>query len=120
MTTSNKPEKISIASVEWSIDWDAKLKAGTLGLCDAAVYLIKISSSVEAEDASRSTLLHEIIHALYFTYGFRPSQKDAHDHEEEVVAFLSSALFDTMIKNPTVSSYLFPATKTVRKTNGGN
>jgi len=106
--------------VEWSIDWEAKLKSGTLGLCDAASYLIKISAAIEGEDARRSTFLHEIIHSIYFTYGFRPSQKDAHDHEEEVVAFLSSALFDTMIKNPDVAAYLFPPQKNVRKTNGGN
>lgn len=120
MTTSSKPEKIVVASVEWSIDWEAKLKSSTLGLCDAASYLIKISGLIEAEDARRSTLLHEIIHSIYFTYGFRPSQKDSHDHEEEIVAFLSSALFDTMVKNPEVATYLFSAPKTARKTSGGN
>lgn len=120
MTTSSKPDKIIISSLEWSIEWNAKLKSDTLGLCDAALYTIKISNALEAEDAIRSTLLHEIMHAIYFTYGFRPSQKDSHDHEEEVVAFLSSALFDTLLRNPAVLSYIFSTTKPARKTSAGN
>lgn len=117
---SNKPVNITIASVEWTIDWESKLKSGTLGLCDAASYTIKISALLEKEDARRSTLLHEIIHAIYFTYGYRPSQKDAHDHEEEIVAFLSSALFDIMIKNSEVFTYIFAGPKPARRANGGN
>jgi hypothetical protein len=111
LTKFKKPIKFILASVEWTIEWDAKLKSGTLGLCDSETYSIKISKSIEREDARRSTLLHELMHAIYFTYGFKPSQKDSHDHEEEVVSLLSSALFDVLFCNANLTSYLFDKSK---------
>lgn len=101
------PSEIYIGSLRWSIDWNAKLKSGTLGLCESSDFEIKISKHLKSDDSKRSTLLHEIIHAIYFTYGFKPSQKDAHEHEEEVVAFVSSALYDTLVRNPSVAYFIF-------------
>ena len=102
-----RPESLYIGSLEWTIDWNAKLKAGTLGLCDQAAFLIRISKTPDREDVRRSTLFHEIIHAIWFTYGFRPALKDHHDHEEEVVSFISSALYDTFVSAVHVAYYIF-------------
>lgn len=101
------PTEMYIGSIRWTIDWDAKLKSGVLGLCESADFQIKISKHLKSDDARRSTLLHEVIHATYFTYGYRPSQKDSHEHEEEVVAFISSALYDTFVRNPDVAYFIF-------------
>jgi hypothetical protein len=102
-----RPDYLYIGSIRWTIEWDAKLKAGTLGLCEQAAFTIRISKTPDSEDVRRSTLLHEIMHAIWFTYGFRPSIKDPDDHEEQVVAFLSSGVYDTMVNNLHVAYYIF-------------
>jgi hypothetical protein len=101
------PSKIIVGSVAWKIVWNADLENETLGLCESSKYEIHISKTVEALDAKRSILLHEILHAVYFTYGFRPTQKDHHEHEEEVVSFLASALFDTFARNQDIAAFVF-------------
>jgi hypothetical protein len=104
---SERPQKITIASLTWSIDFNPKLAANVFGMCDSAKLLIQISSTPDQEEVRRSTLLHEIMHALFFTYGFKPTFDEKTETEEEIVSFMSSALYDTLIKNPDVASYIF-------------
>jgi len=110
MSKSNIPNKIEIGSLEWKIDWNADLRSNVLGVCDSKIFTIKISKKSPTVKIKKSTLLHEILHAIYFTYGFTPCQKDSHDHEEEVVSFLSSALFDVLSQNPALHYYIFSDT----------
>ena len=91
----------------WAIQWDSKLKSGTLGLCDSANYTIKISQNIKAEDVLRATLLHEVMHALYFTYGFKPESSNRYEGEEEVVSFISSGMFDIFCQNTKLAKYIF-------------
>jgi hypothetical protein len=104
--SDKRPEKIIIASLEWRIDYNAKLGASVLGMCDAAKYLIQISKTPDIEDVRRATLLHEVLHAIWFTYGFKPTADEKHEVEEEIVSFVSSALFDVFACNPDLAAYI--------------
>ena len=106
MSETKRPKEIVIASLKWRIDYNPKLSANTFGMCDSAKLLIQIASTPDSEEVRKSTLLHEIIHALFFTYGFKPNFEDRDDTEEEIVSFISSALYDTFAKNPEVSRYI--------------
>lgn len=96
-----------IASVLWEIDWNCDMKKGFLGYCDCEKYTIRISSSIKKEDIRRSVLLHEISHAIWFSFGFSPTKADAYESEEEIVSFFSTAYYDTFVNNLNVAGYVF-------------
>lgn len=107
MSDSNRPDSMYIASVLWQIDWECDMKKGYLGYCDSEKYTIRISSSIEKEDIRRSVLLHEISHAIWFSFGFSPNSKKIYDLEEEVVSFFATTYYDTFVNNLNVAGYIF-------------
>lgn len=75
------------------------------GFVDKEKGLIGIGMQ-ESEDTMRSTLLHEILHALIKTYnilGYEVAEGD----EENIVRRLEAPLFEVMKKNPHIIKYLW-------------
>lgn len=66
---------------------------------------ISISDTVAVE-IQKETLLHEIIHAILMQSGVEIDNK----LEESIVRSISPMLFDTLLRNPQLTSYLFGET----------
>ncbi len=101
---SNLPEKIKIAGTDWTIEskpMDSMEKYhGTFGLTYSmqSKIIIVITGNNHADV---DTLLHEIFHAIFFTYGI---QED--DDEERTVAALGTAWVQVLRDNPELRKYI--------------
>ena len=80
---------------------EKELETGLFGYGDHKALIFGISSEA-ALDVQKETLMHEVLHALFWLVG-KPLTTDA---EEDVVARLSPLLLDTLQRNPTLVSYL--------------
>jgi hypothetical protein len=102
-----RPNEVIIGSLKWKIVWDRKLVEGTFGICDYSVFEIAISDFIKNEDVKKSTLLHEILHAASFNYGFHVPDGGKSKREEAFVSFASSVIYDILMVNPDVKNYIF-------------
>lgn len=112
-----RPSSVKVGFYEYAIIWATEeewLSGGfdveKQGTCDAngARLNIRITPNVH-EQILRETLLHEIIHAIWWTLGLREfpiKTKDLEASEEEMVLRLTHPLLAVIQENPDVMAYL--------------
>lgn len=98
-----RPKKVIIAHTPWKIVYDPELLDA--GLCWHTSHEIHVCSSMP-EQGIRSALLHELLHAVAWTYGFHP---DMDDLEESVVSLFSVPVLTLLQENATLRQYLLPS-----------
>ena len=81
------------------------IQAGRFGECDTSLAIIRVDDGWSKEKAA-NTLLHEIMHAIFFEYNMCDE-----DDEERIVCTMSNALITVMTDNPIVSLYIFGENK---------
>lgn len=114
-----RPDKIKIGPFTWDIDYKAegKLKdihrAGgedMMGCTFPDKLLILIGVDERPEQAIKDTFLHELLHAIIFTFSikvpFSMDEKEEFEREEVLVSQLSSGLLDTMQTNTHLMDWL--------------
>lgn len=87
--------------------WEVRLISSELasakkvfGLCDVDTRIISIDESL-SPDKLLDTVLHEILHAVYYTQNLLPSRD-----EEYTVTSLSRGLTAVLLLNPSLSSFI--------------
>jgi len=95
------PTKIRILALDFKIeDWHPHEACTKFGEFKPLASLIKVDFSTEKISAL-DTLLHEINHAIYWTYGM-----DDEDKEERVVSIMSSAWVQVYRDNPWLLEFI--------------
>lgn len=106
---SNKPRTVMVGNFKYRIIWnkDAKVmkKNKCLGACWLHSQEIWISSALN-EESKRHVFLHEIFHAIWYSYGFNPKLVKK-TYEEDTVCLITPAFLQVMDDNPKVRDYLF-------------
>lgn len=103
MASVERPRKILIAHMEWSIEWPSELEDGLKGLCDTDAQVIKVAAKLDPA-SQRHVLLHEILHAIWYSCAVMPRLRRS-DVEEDTVGALSGPLMDA-IRQPGVAEFL--------------
>jgi len=98
-----RPTRVEIASIEWKIVYSNK--GSDLGNCVHKDQTIIIRSSLP-KATMRHVLLHEILHAIWYSYGVNPDL-DPGEVEESIINILSGPLVEVMNNNPQVVKFLF-------------
>lgn len=109
------PMAVQVGPVLWDVvlvpDSDLERFRATdenlLGLADPRTATISLASDA-APDVMRETLLHEILHAVYFGTGspLHRAHRGGAEAEEVAVSSLSPTLLDVLQRNPLVVHYL--------------
>ena len=87
-----------------------------LGGTDLNHQIIKLRGPEEMSEAQAlETLVHEVLHAVFYTFGLRHHVRDHHD--EELVGVLAPALIHTLRNNPDLVTAITTAA-TESPTNG--
>lgn len=108
---SARPKKIKLASQTWKIvwvpePWEDDAGDVVLGECCTIRMEIRVCTSRPLA-AQKETLLHELIHAIFSTFGLTvPARGKAFDREEEVVSFLAEPMLMLMQQNPKLVAWL--------------
>lgn len=98
-----RPNKAIICSTPWTISYHRDLGSPEAGITYLLEHKIKICSRMP-EQAIKATLLHELLHALSWTFGFHP---DPEELEESVVSLFSAPLLQLLQENDKIRTYLF-------------
>lgn len=93
------PKSIQVGPTLWEIreiDLDDECEWGNIkhNTC-----IISIASDTDLQ-VQQSTLLHEVLHAIWFTVGL------PHTYEEKVISAMEALLLDTIKRNPELMIYL--------------
>lgn len=101
-----RPTSIKIGLAEWTITYGKKTAKGEeVGLTSPAKHTIWVYGGMH-EQSIRTTLLHGVMHAIAWTYGFYPGGKDI---EEAVVSMFAAPLLTVLQENATLREYLMPS-----------
>lgn len=95
------PSSVKVGPLVWKILYKRGLK-DAVGETHLRRQVICIEKGVP-DSSIKVTLLHEIFHAIAWTYGFHPDKKDL---EESVVSLFSAAILGVFQDNPEVLAYL--------------
>ena len=102
-----KPRKLIIGYLNWKVKWVKKIPdhPEAKGVADTESQTIWICTKFGLE-TQRHTLLHEILHAIWYGYHLNPSKKDL---EENIVSALSAPLLEVLDSHDDVRAFLFPS-----------
>ena len=99
MAVTKRPTKVSVLGQPFQIRWQCPDNANLLGHTDSHKLEIEVKPNA-AEAVARSTLLHELIHAVTFI------QLDQGLTEQQVLA-LEVGLFQVFTQNTKVRDWVF-------------
>lgn len=107
------PSKVKIGFADYRIDrWAAKesFSRDRRGECCNITNVIRVADGLDDRQAA-ATLLHEIMHALWWTFKFDNLQAAPaeQDREEPYVSALSSGMATVMRDNPNVFEWVHGA-----------
>jgi len=94
-------KKVIIGGYRWNILFEKPKVEHAIGLTDVMKLTIWIEPDM-AETIQKSTLVHELLHAIAFTAG-----KSEKDGEEAWVSALAPLLFTMLRDNKELRDYLF-------------
>lgn len=108
-----RPKKVSILGHKYEIKWEQPPQdhgpdQQTFGDSDHANGIIHVDPSLSTPQ-QRSTLLHEILHAIIFNAGLHfewPKKFDLDEREEDVVNRLSAPLALALAQNRPVFAWI--------------
>lgn len=86
--------KIEIGPAVWTVNTVMNME--DFGRTDVRWSIIALSSDQHV-DQMRDSLLHEVLHAIVFTYGI---QMGSEENQEAIVKTLTPALLDVLRSNP--------------------
>lgn len=96
------PSVIKIGPITWKVKY-GKTGNDAVGLTHTHKNEIIIFHKLN-EEQKKVTLLHEILHAIAYTYGFYPDKKNL---EESIVSIFTVPLLMVFSENPKLKRYLF-------------
>ncbi len=96
-----RPRTVKIGSTRWKILYPRTIE-GAVGLTFGSKHEIHVLSGLP-EQEMRATLLHELLHAIAWAYGFHPDKSEL---EESVVSLFSTPLLTILQENATLARYL--------------
>lgn len=102
------PPSIKVAAYTFIIvPWHSLVAGGNQrwGECSTLEQRISIQSNMPSPEKAIDTFLHEVLHAIYWAYGF-----DDADKEERIVGTLGTALTALHRDNPWLAGWLGEAT----------
>lgn len=88
---------------------EADFLDGEQGLYSADRSEIRLKQGIEGREAL-NTMLHEVMHAIVYSYGMKHSFKDG-DHEEKIVNALGNGLTETLVRNQALAKWVFENAK---------
>lgn len=98
---SRCPSSIRVGPYDYRIEWKDKINdEDDLGLCSNGTHLLKVKNSKNAV-LCVDTLLHEIYHAIWWTYGVHDEDK-----QERIVSATSTAWTQVFRDNPTLMPWI--------------
>ena len=104
----DKPKKCVIGFMNFKIKFVKEVPGDEhshlKGLCDTEHQIIYISTSYPSE-TQRSSLMHEILHVCFYTYGITPRLKSS-KIEEDIVTALTAPLMHALIENPQIALFV--------------
>lgn len=104
-----KPRSVVVGQMRFKIIWNkdpsVMKKNKCLGMCNFTSYEIWIAADL-TEESKRHVFLHEIFHAIWYSYGFNP-RMIRKSIEEDIVCLFTPTFLQVMDDNPDVTQYLF-------------
>lgn len=88
---------------------EADFLDGEQGLYSADRSEIRLKQGIEGREAL-NTMLHEIMHAIVYSYGMKHSFKDD-EHEEKIVNALGNGLTEALMRNQTLAKWVYENAK---------
>lgn len=98
------PKKIKVSAFDFDIlEWDRNDAASRnrFGEFCALSGVIRIDTAISDKYKILDTLMHEIYHAIWFSYGIYDDDK-----EERVVSALSTAMVQVLRDNPDLRNFI--------------
>lgn len=100
---TKRPTSVKVGPTRWKIRYVVDVDGeGSVGITAPNKHEIRIYTKMP-EPSVRSTLLHEILHVIAWTYGFHPPKSNP---EEAVVSLFTVPLLTTLQNNGKVTAYL--------------
>lgn len=114
---TNRPNSVRIFFLDYHINWYTEpqwlmspLDDNTQGQADSTASCIHMRVQPHAhEQILRETLLHEVLHAIWWHMGLRDNpvkHEDADVNEEEMILRLSHGMLTVQQENPALMRYL--------------
>lgn len=96
--------RVRIGAFDFDIKfWDTHETYSTqkFGECSSVEFVIRMQREFQCRTKAVDTLFHEILHAMYYTYGIRSG-----DDEERTVAAISTGLVALFRDNPWLIGFI--------------
>ena len=110
VTVAGRIYEVNVETREWAEEHNL------LGQCDSATQVISLSPTHSTHEQMLDTLLHEILHAIWYQYRVyhtMPIDQDA--REEALVDTLGSALAQVFLENPALLKTICAVQREVAK-----
>lgn len=99
------PKKIKVDHLTYTITLDPGIgDIGHFGLCNSNDQIIRLYSKMNKE-RMKETLLHEVLHAIYYSRGMRQVPNESLT-EELIVDQIGVGLITVLNNNPELRKYL--------------
>lgn len=98
-----KPRVVDIGGIRWKIFWN-KDCIDAKGICDSITQEIWLQKGLD-EVTRKNVFIHELTHAMFYSYGFSPRKKEEF-FEEDICNFIASGLSQIFAHNHHVAMYL--------------
>ena len=99
----SKPRSVVIGGLTWKIFWNKDIP-DALGLThydSREIWLLKSMDEID----KKSVFLHELLHAIWWSYTLKPRTDKKH-FEEDVVSQLAPAILHVLQDNKSIAKYL--------------
>lgn len=99
---SKRPTTVKIGPCNWPITYVKQIGNNEAGITYQLEHRIEICSNMP-EDGIKATLIHEILHAIAWTYGFHLPNRN---QEEAAVSLFAVPLLTFLRENTKIVQYL--------------
>lgn len=111
-----RPRRVKVGAFWYSIEYSKQVEDRCIGICYHHAKRIRVQSDLSRRMLAQ-TVLHEIMHAIYYEFGLTNSeQADADNaagmvHEEAAVNGLSIGMMQVLVDNPGFRRFLVEASR---------
>lgn len=109
-----RPRRVKIGAFWYSVSYVRSIGGGCVGLCHYHSKTISVRTQLKPRMLAQ-TLLHEIMHGIYYEFGVTNSEQTDADYiagmasEESAVNGISNGLMQVLVDNPGFRRFLVAA-----------
>lgn len=109
-----RPRRIKIGAHWYRVTYVDTIEGRCVGICHTSAKTIKVRK-ILTDRMLAQTLLHEVMHAIYYEFGVINSEQSDKDYaagmasEETAVNGLSNGLMQVLVDNPSFRQFLVKA-----------